>query len=146
MKLSSKTDCALRTVLDLAVHSNEGVIRTSVMAERLDISRDYMAQILNMLKVAGIVRSKRGLDGGYMLARNPEQLTVMSIVQLTDPALAALPEHPSSQNRTLERAVVADMWGRITERLNAELEAITIHDICDQVTAMANRDGTDYAI
>jgi len=70
MRLSAKTDCAIRAVLDLAMHKSDGVIKIREIAKRQGISSDYMGQVVAVLRTAGIIRSKRGIAGGFMLARN----------------------------------------------------------------------------
>ena len=76
MKFSTKGRYALRIMADLAIHDNGEYIRLKDIAERQSITLKYMEQIMPLLTRAGYVRSYRGNNGGYMLARKPREYTV----------------------------------------------------------------------
>ena len=146
MRLSSKTDTALRTVVDLALNRGDGVIRAAIIAERQGISRDYLGQILLALKSAGIVRSKRGVDGGYLLVPDPADIKLLSIVELTDPSMLGSPTGDDGEEVSPEKAVIRDLWTDMTGRIAADLDRITVKDLCDLVTELQGRQARDYAI
>jgi Rrf2 family protein len=85
MKVSTRGDYACRALLSLALQG-DGISPTSVrdIAERTGLPQPYLEQILLALKGAGIVRSKRGVGGGYVLAREPEAITLGAIVSAVD--------------------------------------------------------------
>ena len=84
MKISTKGRYALRLMLDLAIHSQDGYIPIKAIAERQSISDKYLEQIISVLSRAGYVRSIRGAGGGYKLASTPDKYTVGMILRLTD--------------------------------------------------------------
>ena len=86
MRVSTRGDYACRALLSLALHG--GDLPTSVrdIAERTGLPQPYLEQILLALKGAGLVRSKRGVGGGYVLARAPEKLTLGQVVAAVDGA------------------------------------------------------------
>ena len=90
MKVSTRGDYASRALLSLALHDDHGG-PTSVrdIAERTGLPQPYLEQILLALKGAGLVRSKRGVGGGYVLARDPEEVTLGDIVSAVDGPIVA---------------------------------------------------------
>ena len=75
MKISTKGRYALRMLTDLANHRDEGFVSLKDIAERQNISKKYLEQIVPMLNKAGLLRTNRGNKGGYMMAKKPEEVT-----------------------------------------------------------------------
>jgi len=88
LKISTKGRYALRLLLDLAEHKNEGFISLKEISERQSISKLYLEQIVSLLNTSNILRANRGKQGGYMLAKEPEKCTVGQILRLTEGNLA----------------------------------------------------------
>mgnify|MGYP002748107502 FL=1 len=87
MKISTKGRYALRMMLDLAMHP-EGFVALKDIAERQSISKKYLEQIVPMLNKAELLRTNRGYQGGYMLAKKPSEYTVGEILQVTEGSLS----------------------------------------------------------
>ncbi len=88
MKLSVRGEYALRALLVLALNYDESVVRIQTISEQQKIPKRFLEQILNDLKSAGIVQSRRGVAGGYRLARRPEEIPLAAIVRHIEGALA----------------------------------------------------------
>ena len=88
MKISTKGRYALRFLLDLAAHKDDGFIALRDVAERQHISKKYLEQIIPVLNRAEILRANRGYQGGYKLTYPPDQYTVGNILRLTEGSLA----------------------------------------------------------
>ena len=88
MKISTKGRYALRVMIDLAVHREEGLIPLHEIAERQDITVKYLEQIISLLSRAGFLQSVRGKSGGYRLVREPWEYTVGEILRATEGKLA----------------------------------------------------------
>ncbi len=88
MKISTKGRYALLMMLDLALHNTGAPVRIKEVAARQDISEKYLEQIAAVLNKAGYVRSVRGPQGGYLLARPEQEYTVGMILRLTEGSLA----------------------------------------------------------
>jgi Rrf2 family cysteine metabolism transcriptional repressor len=88
MKLSLRGEYALRALLVLGLNYGEAVTRIGTISEQQNIPKRFLEQILNDLKSAGLVQSRRGISGGYRLARPPEQITLASVVRHIEGALA----------------------------------------------------------
>ena len=88
MKISTKGRYALRLVIDLAMHADDGFVTLKDIAARQNISKKYLEQIVPMLNRSGILKTNRGYQGGYKLARSPESCTVGEILMVTEGNLA----------------------------------------------------------
>src|SRR5271155_2220071 len=88
MKLSVRGEYALRALLVLGLKYGEAVVQIKTISREQNIPKRFLEQILNDLKLAGIVRSTRGVKGGYRLARRPEEITMAAIVRHVEGALA----------------------------------------------------------
>ncbi len=86
MNLSVKGDYALRAVFDLAAHGSGGPVRIAEVARRQKIPRKFLELILAGLKQAGLVESRRGVQGGYLLARPAAAVTVGEVLRLIEGA------------------------------------------------------------
>ena len=98
MQISTKGRYALRLMLDLAVHNTGELVKIKDISARENISEKYLEQIISSLKKAGYVKSLRGAQGGYMLAREPETYTVGTILRLTEGSMkpvACLEDEPN---------------------------------------------------
>jgi len=89
MRVSTRGDYAARALLSLALHTEETPTSVREIAERTALPQPYLEQILLALKGAGIVRSKRGVGGGYVLARPPAEIKLSDIVRAVDGPITA---------------------------------------------------------
>jgi Rrf2 family protein len=137
MRVSSKTDYALRTVIDLALHKDEGVSAATRIAERQDIPVKFLEQILMILKSGGIVESKRGAGGGYFLADPPSQISVGSVMRLMEGRLFGPPV--SAQRRragsvsSSKESPFEELWANVEAAVAENLEKISISEMSDRV-------------
>ena len=88
MKLSLRGEYALRALLVLTMNYGDQVVRIQTISQQQNIPQKFLEQILNDLKSLGAVESKRGIKGGYRLARPPENITLASIVRHVEGAMA----------------------------------------------------------
>lgn len=144
MKISTKGRYALRLLLDLGEHRGEGFVSLKEIAERQDISKKYLEQIIPILNKTGVLRTNRGAQGGYMLARTPDKYTVGEILRLTEGSLApvaCLEQEPNLCERQ-ESCATLPVWQGLYRVINEYLDNITLQDILDQ----EHEKGGDYVI
>ena len=145
MKISTKGRYALRMLADLAVHQEEGFISLKDIAERQNISKKYLEQIVPMLNKAGILRTNRGNHGGYNLASKPEELTVGDVLRATEGSLApvACLDYDPIECPRADECDTLFVWQGLFRTVNEYLDGITLRDIIDRMIA---KNGNDYCI
>lgn len=125
MNISSRCEYACRAVVELALHEQSGAPLTSQhIAERRGIPEKYLVHILLQLKRTGIVKSIRGAQGGYMLGRSPDEITLLDIVRAIDGGvLTPLPVN-DAHSRELRAA-----WEQVAAGIESVLESVTAREL-----------------
>lgn len=145
MKISTKGRYALRLMIDLGEHQNAGFVTLKDIASRQNISKKYLEQIIPVLNKSGILKTSRGFQGGYQLARAPKEYTVGEILRLTEGNLAPVSCLDCDVNNC-ERAgncPTLNMWKGLYEVIIKYLDSVTLQDLLDkQNNLLAN----DYVI
>ncbi len=134
MKVSTKGRYALRMLLDLAEHKNEGFIALKDIAQRQDISKKYLEQIVNLLHRSDILRTNRGPQGGYMLAKDADQYTVGQILRITEGGVSPVACLEDEEN-TCDRAGFCKtlfVWEGLANVIDEYLDSITLQTILDK--------------
>ncbi|MGN0692101.1 MAG: RrF2 family transcriptional regulator [Oscillospiraceae bacterium] len=134
MKISTKGRYALRMLLDLALHSSEGFVALKDVAERQDISKKYLEQIVPLLNKSGLLKTNRGYQGGYMLIKDPKDYTVGEILRVTEGSLApvACLDHPSNDCPRAASCMTLYIWEGLYKTVTEYLDSITLQDIVDR--------------
>jgi len=128
--LSDTAEYALRAVLYIAQHDADGPVRAKVVAEELDVPRNYLSKILHVLAREGILSSTRGGSGGFRLAYDPADVRLDSVVspfEEIDPARNCILGRPECSEADPCRAHMA--WREITDRKSAFLRSTTVADL-----------------
>ena len=142
MRISTKGRYALRMLIDLAEHQKEGYVSLSDIARRQDISKKYLEQIVPVLNREGVLKTNRGFQGGYMLAKSPDQYTIGAILRLTEGNLAPVDPSDGSYDSAGEYAMLP-IWQELDRIINAYLNSVTLRDILDR---LRERYANDYVI
>ncbi|MCH5195863.1 MAG: Rrf2 family transcriptional regulator [Oscillospiraceae bacterium] len=129
MKISTKGRYALRMLIDLAEHQSDGYVALKDIASRQDISKKYLEQIVPILNKNGILKTNRGFQGGYMLAKGASKLSVGEILRLTEDSLSPTDYDEQEQNG-IERVMIP-VWQELDRVINRYLDSVTIQDILD---------------
>lgn len=143
MKISTKGRYALRMMLDLAQNSNNSFISLKDIAQRQNISKKYLEQIVPLLNKSGVLRTNRGYQGGYMLANTPDKYTVGDILRITEGNLSVvscLEQEPNLCSRQEECSTLY-IWKGLNNVIADYLDNITLQDILNK-----QQSGNDYSI
>ena len=145
MRISTKGLYAIRMLLDLAEHQNCGNIALKDIADRQQISKKYLEQIIPVLNNAGVLRTVRGSLGGYQLAGTPDKYTVGDILRLTEGSLSPVPcASEADPDCTLSsQCAVLPVWQGLNKVITDYLDNITLQDILDRSRELA---ANDYVI
>lgn len=144
MRLSTKGRYGLRAMLDLAQHVGEGPISLKSIAERQDISEHYLEQLFAVLRKVDLVKSIRGAQGGYVLAKLPTEITVGDIIRALEGPIAPV-ECVSEDNpdvcRREDYCVTRIIWEKLRDSMIAVLDSYTLEDLCHEAERLnhANR-------
>ncbi|MDR2756909.1 MAG: Rrf2 family transcriptional regulator [Planctomycetaceae bacterium] len=134
MKISTKGRYALRMMLDLAEHRNDGFIALKDIAKRQNISKKYLEQIVALLNRTDVLLTNRGSQGGYRLAQLPEKYTVGNILRITEGSISPVAdwdsEHCRRENPTT--AMAFEVWRGLEKVITEYLDGITLQDIIDK--------------
>ncbi|UCF97127.1 MAG: Rrf2 family transcriptional regulator [Spirochaetaceae bacterium] len=128
MRLTVKSEYACLALIDLVEHDNKGLCKISEIAARKKIPKKYLEQILLTLNRNGYVSSRKGSEGGYRLAKAPDQISVAEVLRLMDGALA--PVYSVSEYfyepTPIERSVkLVSVFKEIRDYVSAKLEELT---------------------
>lgn len=130
MRISAKTDYAVRAAVELAAVTDEHPLKSERIATAQDIPLRFLENILVQLRQGGIVVSRRGADGGYRLAQPPEQVTVADVIRAIDGPLAAVSgERPEKLDFQGTAAPLRDVWVAVRASLRDVLEHVTLADL-----------------
>ena len=130
MRISTRGDYACRALLSLALHADEdGPTSVRDIAERTGLPQPYLEQILLALKGAGLVRSKRGVGGGYVLAREPEEIRLAEIVSAVDGPITLGDFGQPHQDGACDhegQCVLLEIWDQAGARMREYLGSYTL--------------------
>jgi Rrf2 family protein len=130
MRVSAKADYALRAVIELAVIGSESPVKGERIAQAQEIPLKFLENILGDLRHAGILRSQRGVEGGYWLARPAAEITVAEVVRAVDGPIANVRGvGPEQVEYAGSAEKLRDVWIAVRANLRAVLEQVTIADL-----------------
>ena len=135
MRISTRGRYALRAMVDLALHADEGLVLRHDIAERQGISADYVAQLFRRLRAAGLVEGVRGPGGGYRLVHDAATISVGDVVRAVEGPVAVVhcvvtKDEPSC-NR-VGRCVTHSLWKQLSAVMIEFLDSVTLQDLCDE--------------
>ncbi len=130
MRISAKADYAVRAAVELAAAPDEKPIKAERIATAQEIPLNFLENILGELRHAGIVRSQRGAEGGFRLAKPPERITVADIIRAVEGPLASVrggpPEEASYGGAS---ASLPRVWIAVRANLRKVVEHVTVADV-----------------
>ena len=153
MKLSQRGHYALRALIVLGLNYSDSVVRIQTISAAQNIPKRFLEQILNDLKAAGILESRRGITGGYRLRRPPEEITLAEVVRLIEGPLAPVScvserfyEKCSCPNE--EKCGIRSIMKEVRDAIVKVLETVTVAQLCERVRDLqgVHEDPLEYII
>ncbi|HCF49884.1 MAG TPA: Rrf2 family transcriptional regulator [Syntrophomonas sp.] len=130
MRMSTKGRYGLRAMLDLALNSGGDHVALNTIAERQNISSNYLEQVFSILRKAGLVNSVKGAQGGYVLADSLNRITVGQILRALEGDLVVAGDSADSESKNpVEYCLKKQVWDQINESINSVVDAITLEDL-----------------
>lgn len=140
MRVSAKTDYAVRALLELAV-ANDGPVKGERLAQAQAIPLKFLENILTDLRHAGIVRAQRGAEGGYWLARAADEVTLGEVIRAVDGPLASVRgEAPEDVAYNGAAENLRTVWVALRASMRSVVDEITLADVvADKLPARVRR-------
>jgi Rrf2 family transcriptional regulator, cysteine metabolism repressor len=153
MKLSVRSEYALRALVVLGETYEQGIVRIQAISERQNIPKRFLEQILNDLRSGGFVESRRGVAGGYRLARPPQEITLAALIHYVQGVLPPAPLPGARVGVRGQRpdevsAAITSVVTEVRDAMRAVLVNLTLADLCERARRLRGEagGGVDYVI
>jgi Rrf2 family protein len=146
MRISTKTQHALRMMLDFAVHGSDGYTSLKDVAARMDVSKTYLEQVMIQINKTDFLSAVRGSAGGYKLARQLDRCSVGDVLRAMEGGIThidALPASGAGDGDDRVNRMAADVWDGLERVVMEYLDSLTLQDILDKHSDYL---GCDYNI
>ena len=131
MKVSTRVEYGLIALTDIVIHSeNGGSVSAPEIAQRQNISHKYLEHILLLLRQAGFIVAQKGLRGGYMLTRSPEEIKLADVLNALDSNILADVDDKKEEGE-LRSIINEHFWDRINDNLNRFTKELNMRDFAD---------------
>ncbi|WP_025641261.1 RrF2 family transcriptional regulator [Schnuerera ultunensis] len=141
MRLSTRGRYGLKAMFQLALHYGEGPIPLNSIASAQELSENYLEQLVSTLRKSGLLNSVRGAQGGYMLAKSPEDITVGNILRALEGDMAPADCVIDNSNgcEKEENCVTKLVWMRMRDSINQVIDSISLQDMLDEQAKMESK-------
>ncbi len=147
MKISTKGRYGVRILLDLALHDADAPRQLRDIAESQQISEKYISRLIIDLRRAGMVRSIRGAGGGFRIAKAPEELTLLDIVEVMEGPLSIVDcVRAPDECRRNETCATREIWSKLNTEIRDSMRKITLREILDACSQNPASSYLDYCI
>ncbi|WP_125152383.1 RrF2 family transcriptional regulator [Clostridium rectalis] len=138
MKISTKGRYGLKAMIDIAVYSIYENVTLKSISERESISEKYLEQIFSALRKNGLVISKKGAQGGYMLADSMSKITVGHILRALEGDLNVVTNDGEQLVDTMDKCIQENVWGKLNNSINSIVDSITLEELVFQYNKYKN--------
>lgn len=142
MKLTTKGRYAARAMLELALNHGNGSIQLREIAQKQEISERYLERMMTALVTAGLVRSTRGQNGGFSLAKNPNEILLSQIIQAVEGSLSLVDCVDDDQwCSRADICITRDIWVKVKEAMLDVLNGINLEQMVKMQKKKLNQPG-----
>lgn len=135
MRVSSKVECGIIALIDIAVNSrNNNIVKLNAVSKRNNISVKYLEQIIPLLKHADFLKSVKGSGGGYALARDAAKITISEIVNALDDTILSPSVFSDQLEPAATEAIAECLWTPVNDYLQKFSQKLTLQDLADRFT------------
>lgn len=148
MKISTKGRYGLRAMVDLAANASVEHVALSAVAERQNISMNYLEQVFAALRKADLVKSIKGAQGGYILSRKPDSIKVGDILRVLEGNLSIIDESETNNigNKSIQYCLKQMVWDKIDDSINSVVDFITLEDLVHEYKRLNDLEAIMYYI
>ena len=142
MKLSTKGRYGVKAMVDLAIHHGEKPVSIKIISQRQDISEYYLEQLFSPLRRAGLIKSIRGAQGGYILNKLPEEIKVSDVMNVLEGPIEISECVDTGNCDNSECCATRLLWTKIKDSIDEVMENITLKDIVEDYERMKDKSST----
>lgn len=149
MKLSTKGRYGLRAILDVALNEQSGPVTIHSIAQRQEISERYLEQLLITLKQNGLIKSIRGFQGGYVLNKEPRNISVGDVVRALEGPIAPVDcvnDNAQESCSRMELCVTKMVWEELKKAMTEVLDSYSVEDLIIETQKRKNNSYDNYVI
>ncbi|MGK0468358.1 RrF2 family transcriptional regulator [Clostridium sp.] len=147
MNISTKGRYGLRAMVDIAVHSIGDYIPLKIIAERQNISENYLEQVFSVLRKANLVKSARGSQGGYTLSKESSKITVGEVLRILEGDLGiAGDDELLAVDKTIKVCINTLVWQSVNEQINKIVDSVTLQDLEEKYNSLNAEYTMDFII
>ncbi|WP_346912667.1 Rrf2 family transcriptional regulator [Clostridium sp.] len=143
MKLSTKGRYGVKAMVDLAINFGKSPISIKSISNRQNISEYYLEQLFSVLRKAELIKSIRGANGGYILAKDPKEITVYQILDVLEGPIEISTCLDSDGCNNIDCCATRIVWKKIKDSIDSVTMAITLQDIVDDYSNILKIKGVD---
>ncbi|NLL31113.1 MAG: Rrf2 family transcriptional regulator [Clostridiales bacterium] len=136
MKLSTKGRYGVKAMVDLAIHYGDNPVSIKTISKRQGISEYYLEQLFSSLRKAKLIKSIRGAQGGYVLNKDPKDITVADVMDILEGPVEIAECIEGTDCNNLDCCATRLLWGKIKNSIDEVMEGITLQDIVDDYNKM----------
>lgn len=136
MKITYKGDYALKALLELALNYNKRVVSIHELAAKGDIPYKFLEQVLLALKKGGFVGSKRGVNGGYFMAKPPDTVTIGDVIRFIEgpiEPITCVGRNHYEECKDFITCVFRDVWGQVYNAISLVIDTVTFSELSRRV-------------
>ncbi|WP_343824257.1 Rrf2 family transcriptional regulator [Clostridium subterminale] len=143
MKLSTKGRYGVKAMVDLAINFGKSPISIKSISNRQNISEYYLEQLFSVLRKSELIKSIRGANGGYILAKDPKEITVYQILDVLEGPIEISTCLDSDGCNNIDCCATRIVWKKIKDSIDSVTMAITLQDIVDDYSNILKIKGVD---
>lgn len=132
MKVSSKVRYGVQAMFDLALHIEDGAVGIKTIAARQNVSEAFLEKLMSLLKKAGLVHSVRGAQGGYLMAKNPKDISVGDIIRALEGPMESVVCVSKDDKMICDKSrqcVYRVMWQKVTDKIDQAIDDMSLQDM-----------------
>ena len=139
MKLSTKGRYGVKAMVDLAIHYGNAPVSIKVISQRQNISEYYLEQLFSPLRKAGLIKSIRGAQGGYVLNKAPSEIKVSDVMDVLEGPIEIADCIEGAECNNIDCCATRLLWKKIKSSIDEVMENITLQDIVNDYTNIKNK-------
>lgn len=143
MKLSTKGRYGVKAMVDLAINYGKEPVSIKAISNRQNISEYYLEQLFSGLRKAKLIKSIRGVNGGYILEKDPRDITVYEILEVLEGPIEISTCIEGNHCNNIDCCATRLVWKKIKESIDTVTQSITLQQIVDDYTTMTMIKGVD---